>query len=77
GQETTENVETGTLLQEPPTPVKEGYTFNGWYDAKTGGTKWDFTNNQMPANDITLYAQFSKDASSGGDGGGTDEGGGN
>lgn len=34
GQETTENVETGTLLQEPPTPVKEGYTFNGWYDVK-------------------------------------------
>ncbi|MBC2266335.1 LPXTG cell wall anchor domain-containing protein [Listeria sp. FSL L7-0083] len=59
GQETTENVETGTLLEEPPTPIKEGYTFNGWYDAKTGGTKWDFTVNTMPANDLTLYAQFS------------------
>ncbi|EFR95045.1 cell surface protein, partial [Listeria innocua FSL J1-023] len=36
-----------------------------------------FANNQMPAKDITLFAQFSKDAASGGDSGGTDEGGGN
>ncbi|HHQ0951498.1 TPA: InlB B-repeat-containing protein, partial [Listeria innocua] len=73
----TQTVDYQGLLEEPPAPTKDGYTFKGWYDAKSGGTKWDFTNNQMPAKDITLYAQFSKDAASGGDGGGTDEGGGN
>lgn len=77
GAISTQTVDYQGLLEEPPAPTKEGYTFKGWYDAKSGGTKWDFTNNQMPAKDITLYAQFSKDAASGGDGGGTDEGGGN
>ncbi|MBC1775305.1 InlB B-repeat-containing protein, partial [Listeria seeligeri] len=43
-----------------------GYTFTGWYDAKTGGNKWDFTTDKMPANDITLYAQFSKNPENGG-----------
>ncbi|MBA5844449.1 InlB B-repeat-containing protein, partial [Escherichia coli] len=51
-------VEETKLLQEPIAPTKEGYTFTGWYDAKTGGTKWDFATDKMPAEDITLYAQF-------------------
>ncbi|WP_270997462.1 InlB B-repeat-containing protein, partial [Listeria seeligeri] len=41
-------------------PTKEGYTFTGWYDAPTGGNPWDFTTGKMPANDLTLYAQFTK-----------------
>ncbi|ECH5525087.1 LPXTG cell wall anchor domain-containing protein [Listeria monocytogenes] len=59
GTETKESVETGDLLIEPTEPTKEGYTFIGWYDAKTGGNKWDFATGKMPARDMTLYAQFS------------------
>ncbi|ECP1910889.1 class 1 internalin InlF [Listeria monocytogenes] len=58
----TSEVETVTeenLIPEPTSPTKQGYTFDGWYDAETGGTKWDFTTGQMPANDLTLYAHFS------------------
>ncbi|MBC8862754.1 InlB B-repeat-containing protein, partial [Escherichia coli] len=46
-------------LTEPAKPVKEGYTFVGWFDAQTGGTKWNFSTDKMPTNDIDLYAQFS------------------
>ncbi|EDN8189261.1 LPXTG cell wall anchor domain-containing protein [Listeria monocytogenes] len=59
GVTTNEVIEETTLLEEPTAPSKEGYTFTGWYDAKTGGNKWDFTADKMPAEDITLYAQFS------------------
>ncbi|WP_222710234.1 InlB B-repeat-containing protein [Listeria seeligeri] len=59
GVQSSEEVVVDALLEEPAAPTKEGYTFTGWYDAKTGGNKWDFTTDKMPANDITLYAQFS------------------
>ncbi|PRZ66578.1 internalin, partial [Listeria monocytogenes] len=59
GATTEETVDYQALLTEPTAPTKEGYTFTGWYDAKTGGTKWDFTTNTMPARNLTLYAQFS------------------
>ncbi|MDT0049376.1 InlB B-repeat-containing protein [Listeria cossartiae subsp. cayugensis] len=67
----TQTVEYQGLIQEPATPNKAGYTFTGWYDAPTGGNHWNFTSNKMPAHDVTLYAQFSKDASQGGAGSGT------
>ncbi|MBC1665700.1 LPXTG cell wall anchor domain-containing protein [Listeria welshimeri] len=59
GEETSETVEMDTLLTSPAAPTKEGYTFTGWYNAPTGGNKWNFATDKMPANDITLYAQFS------------------
>ncbi|PSA35362.1 internalin, partial [Listeria monocytogenes] len=59
GTTTEETVDYQGLLTEPTAPTKEGYTFTGWYDAKTGGNKWDFRTNTMPARDLTLYAQFS------------------
>ncbi|HHR2642381.1 TPA: LapB repeat-containing protein [Listeria monocytogenes] len=59
--QTTESLEAGELISEPLSPTKEGYTFIGWYDEKTGGNKWDFTTDKMPAYNIILYAQFSKD----------------
>ncbi|PZG33467.1 internalin [Listeria ivanovii] len=61
----------GTLLTEPTPPTKQGYTFTGWYDAKTNGNKWDFATDKMPAKDITLYAQFSKESSPDNGGGGS------
>ncbi|ECQ5311761.1 LPXTG cell wall anchor domain-containing protein [Listeria monocytogenes] len=59
--QTTESLEAGELISEPLSPTKEGYTFIGWYDSKTDGNKWDFTTDKMPAYNIILYAQFSKD----------------
>lgn len=42
-----------------PTPTREGYTFNGWYTAATGGTKiGDVGASYTPTNNITLYAQW-------------------
>ncbi|EIV3450832.1 LapB repeat-containing protein [Listeria monocytogenes] len=70
GVQTTESHEVGELVSEPLTPTKEGYTFIGWYDEKTGGNKWDFTTDKMPGYNITLYAQFSKDTNKGEDGDG-------
>ncbi|EAE8309422.1 BspA family leucine-rich repeat surface protein [Listeria monocytogenes] len=48
------------LITEPTVPNKAGYAFTGWYDAKTGGTKWDFSTDTMPAGNVTLYARFNK-----------------
>ncbi|EAF0357912.1 InlB B-repeat-containing protein [Listeria monocytogenes] len=62
GKLTTQKVTYQSLLEEPAAPTKDGYTFKGWYDAKTGGTKWDFATGEMPAGNITLYAQFTKNA---------------
>ncbi|EAF9641675.1 internalin [Listeria monocytogenes] len=60
GQVTTELVEAGELVTKPQDPNKDGYAFIGWYDAEIGGTKWDFSTDTMPANDMTLYARFNK-----------------
>ncbi|MBC1385437.1 BspA family leucine-rich repeat surface protein [Listeria innocua] len=48
------------LITEPTVPNKAGYAFTGWYDAKIGGTKWDFSTDTMPAKEVTLYARFNK-----------------
>lgn len=76
GTKTSEKVEQDSFITAPPSPTKEGYTFTGWYDAPTGGTEWDFATDKMPAKDITLYAQFSKNSSDEGTPGekGQDEG---
>ncbi|EDN9714607.1 TPA: LapB repeat-containing protein [Listeria monocytogenes] len=58
--QTTEAIVVEGFITEPAAPTKEGYTFNGWFDAKTGGNKWNFATNKMPAAGLTLYAQFSK-----------------
>ncbi|ECP9713775.1 InlB B-repeat-containing protein [Listeria monocytogenes] len=57
---TTQAVDYDALIEEPTAPTKEGHTFDGWYDAETGGNKWDFATNKMPANDLALYASFTK-----------------
>ncbi|MBC1908170.1 BspA family leucine-rich repeat surface protein [Listeria innocua] len=48
------------LITEPTVPNKAGYAFTGWYDAPTGGNKWDFSTDTMPAKEVTLYARFNK-----------------
>lgn len=37
---------------------KDGYIFDGWYDAPTGGSRFDFANKIMPAQNITVYAKW-------------------
>lgn len=48
----------GSTITEP-TPVKEGYTFAGWYTEESLTTKYTFE--KMPSEDITLYAKWSED----------------
>ena len=48
------NAALGTL----PTPTRTGYKFNGWYTAKTGGTKVSTTT--KVGKDMTLYAHWAK-----------------
>lgn len=40
-----------------PTSTRSGYTFEGWYDAQTGGTKVEVTT-KMPENKVTYYARW-------------------
>lgn len=48
------NAAYGTL----PTPTRSGYSFKGWYTAKTGGTKVSSTTKATAS--CTLYAQWTK-----------------
>lgn len=46
-----------------PTPTRDGYTFNGWYTAATGGTLvGEAGDSYSPSADITLYAQWTANA---------------
>lgn len=47
----------GALATEPVDPTRTGYTFDGWFNAASGGSAWDFTTNTMTG-DRTLYAQW-------------------
>lgn len=44
----------GTL----PTPTRTGYTFNGWYSATSGGTKYTSSSTVSITANQTLYAQW-------------------
>ncbi len=52
-----ETVATGNLVTEPADPTRYGYTLDGWYDASTGGSLWDFGADTVPG-DMILYAQW-------------------
>ncbi|MBF2422265.1 Ig-like domain-containing protein [Listeria welshimeri] len=61
GVQINDTKEISTLIEEPPAPTKEGYTFIGWFDEE--GNEWDFSTDKMPEKDLTLYARFDKDTS--------------
>lgn len=43
-----------------PTATRDGYVFNGWYNATSGGTKVGNAGDKyISASDVTLYAQWS------------------
>lgn len=54
-----QTVKQGEKAKKPASPIKSGYTFNGWYD-KTLTKVYDF--NTPVTEDITLYAKWTKKA---------------
>jgi len=54
-----QSVVPGGKLAEPATPVREGYTLEGWYDNSSyNGNPWNFENNTVNSS-FTLYAKWS------------------
>ena len=49
----------GSHVDEPATPVLEGYTFNGWYKDEALTQPFNFTRDTV-SGDMTLYASFSR-----------------
>lgn len=56
-----------TLATKPADPTKAGYTFTGWYKDINLTIPWDFSKDVVKSN-ITLYAHWVTDGSSGGGG---------
>jgi uncharacterized repeat protein (TIGR02543 family) len=52
----TKSVRYGAALGKLPVPVRTGYTFQGWYTAKSGGTKAAATT--KATKDVTYYARW-------------------
>jgi len=55
---TQDEVGPATLLERPKDPVKDDYTFVGWFTAETGGEQWDFMTDKTGEEPMTLYARF-------------------
>lgn len=62
----TVEVEEGKTIAGAPTAGKDGYTFDGWFDAATGGNKIDLSTYTV-TKDVTLYAQYTEDEEPGPD----------
>jgi uncharacterized repeat protein (TIGR02543 family) len=52
-------VDYGTTVTAPTAPIREGYSFVGWFADAALTTAWDFATDVMPASGITLYAKWS------------------
>lgn len=52
------NLIVGETYGNLPSPTREGYTFNGWYTAKTGGEKIESTTIVASSNVQTIYAHW-------------------
>ena len=50
------SVRAGQPIAEPKAPSRDGYTFDGWYTAKSGGSKYDFSTPVTA--DLNLYAHW-------------------
>ena len=70
----TQTIQKGAKATEPNPPTQTGYDFKGWYTAKDGGEKINFTEKSFEST-TTLYAHWEKKATSGGETGGGASGG--
>ncbi|MCR5786171.1 MAG: InlB B-repeat-containing protein [Acholeplasmatales bacterium] len=52
----TNEIATGTKVSKPADPVKEGYSFVGWFISNTATTPYDF--NSAVNSSLNLYARF-------------------
>ncbi|MFR0575356.1 InlB B-repeat-containing protein, partial [Bifidobacterium boum] len=55
-----QTVEYGARVSVPKDPVRAGYAFQGWYTAKSGGSKYDF--GKPVTGGLTLYARWKANA---------------
>ena len=60
-------VDFDTLIKEPETPTRMGYSFKGWYRDVDLKTEWHFGQDKMPAKDLTLYAKWKNNRDNNGD----------
>lgn len=44
-----DDVDGETIKNIPPTPIREGYTFDGWYKEAECINQWDFNNDKIPS----------------------------
>ena len=51
------NIERDSLIVEPNTPVKSGYTFEGWYSDRNLTKRWDFAKDTVTG-DMILYVKW-------------------
>ncbi len=56
-------VKEGETVAKPSNPSRSGYSFSGWYAEKSGGRQFDFKTGIT--SDLTLYAHWSRNSSSG------------
>jgi len=63
------------LVKAPVAPTKTGYTFDGWHKDNKLTIPWDFAKDIVTKN-VTLYAKWTKDNTSGGGSGGSEGSGG-
>ncbi|MCH5157366.1 MAG: InlB B-repeat-containing protein [Clostridiales bacterium] len=54
----TKEVTYSSTVGELPTPVREGFVFDGWYDHENGGKAYRSTTVYTTAENITLYAKW-------------------
>lgn len=54
----------GSTYGSLPTPTRDYYTFDGWYTAKTGGNKITESSVFNSAENVTLYAHWTKNPTS-------------
>jgi uncharacterized repeat protein (TIGR02543 family)/LPXTG-motif cell wall-anchored protein len=50
----------GGTVTLPADPTRTGYTFNGWFTAQTGGTKYNASFSPSDGN-VTVHAQWTRD----------------
>lgn len=55
----------GTAVGECPVPTKDYYTFLGWYTEASGGTKVEASSTLQSTSDMTLYAHWALNPTSG------------